>query len=135
MEDVSRKPPPATCATTLLLATVHDPDGRMLAALDERGPMLERYGGVLVTVTEATDNRLIRRLAEVGATIVPGGFDPVGSAMRALLRAALATEHSSYLYCDFDRWLHWCGTFPRELVEVPARIALEVPDAWYVCLG
>ena len=122
-------------ATTVLLATVHDPDGRMLAALDERGSMLERYGAAFVTVTDATDARLLRRLEEVGATIVPGGSEPVGSAMRALLRVALATERSSYLYCDFDRWLHWRGTFPEELAEIPARIAREIPDAWYVCIG
>lgn len=125
----------AADASTVLLATVHDPNGRMLVALDERGQMLERYGDILVTVTDATDNRIRRRLEEVGATIVPGGNEPVGSAMRALLRAAVATECSSYLYCDFDRWLHWCGTFPRELDEVSARIARKFPDAWYVCVG
>ena len=74
-----------------------------------------------VTVTDATDSRLSRSLEALGATIVPGGCEPVGSAMRALLRAALATERSSYLYCDFDRWLHWCGTYPQELAEIPAR--------------
>ncbi len=125
----------AANSTTLLLATVHDPHGRMLAALDERGPMLEQYGEVLVTATDATDNRLLRRLDEFGAIIVPSGLEPVGGSMRALLRAAVATERSSYLYCDFDRWLHWSGTFPRELEGVPARITLEFPNAWYVCIG
>lgn len=125
----------AANATTVLLATVHDPDGRMLAALDERGSMLERYGDVFVTATDATDGRLLRGLEEVGATIVPGGSEPVGSAMRALLRAAVATERSSFLYCDFDRWLHWCGAFPHELDELPGRIAIEIQDAWYVCIG
>jgi hypothetical protein len=122
-------------STTALLATVHDPDGRMLAALDERGAKLEQYGGVFVTVTEATDARLRRRLEAFGATIVPGGDLRVGGAMRALLRAAMATELSSYFSCDFDRWLHWCGTFPRELDGVPARIAREFSGAWYVCIG
>ena len=125
----------AANSSTVLLATVHDPDGRMLAALDERGQMLERYGEVLVTVTDATDNRLFRRLEEFGATIVPTRLEPVGNSLRALLRAALTTERSSYLYCDFDRWLHWSGTFPQELVGVPARIALEFPNAWYMCIG
>lgn len=122
-------------ATTALVATVHDPEGRMLAALEERGALLGRYGDVLVTVTDATDARLVRRLEAFGVTVVPGGEGEVGDAMRALLRAALETGSSSYLYCDFDRWLHWCGTFPQELEEVPGRVGREFPDAWYVCIG
>lgn len=87
---------------TLLAATLHDPDGHLLAALEERGDRLAWYGGVAVAVTAETDRRLPDRLRRRGATIVAGS-DGIGEARRAALRAAAGLGGGDVLYCDFDR--------------------------------
>ena len=125
----------AGMAQTTLLATVHDPSGRMVAALDERGARLRGYARVHVTVTSGTDERVRGRLVAWGASIVSGAPDGVGGSMRALLRAASAERAPSSFYCDFDRWLHWAGAFPQELDAFPDTVAARFPDAWYVCVG
>lgn len=118
---------------TLLAATIHDPDGRLRRALEERGGHLAQYAGVAVAVTPETDGRLADRLRERGATVVAGS-EAIGTSRRAALRAA-AVIGGDVLYCDFDRWLHWAGRFPDELAAVPGRLERRRPRPWYACLG
>ena len=49
-----------------LLSTLHDPQGRLLPALQERGEHLAWYGAVYVTVTDATHPALREALAGGG---------------------------------------------------------------------
>jgi hypothetical protein len=57
-------------------------------------------------------------------------------------RAALAAAwpHAPFCFsCDFDRWLHWVGSWPEELHDLPARIARMGSTArtrpWAIVLG
>ncbi|HEX2326459.1 MAG TPA: hypothetical protein VHQ00_13755, partial [Chloroflexota bacterium] len=50
-----------------LLSTLHDPQGRLLPALQERGEHLAWYAAVYVTVTDATHPALREALAGQGA--------------------------------------------------------------------
>ncbi len=119
---------------TALTATLHDPDGRLRPALEERGERLEGYAAVYVAATAATDRRLGEMLRERGAMVIAGD-ERIGVARRAALGAAVDRGHAGYLACDFDRWLHWAGCFPEELAGVPSRLAKRRPAPWYACLG
>src|SRR5688500_8191716 len=101
------------------VSTPPDPAARLLAALDDRGDCLRRYAAAYVAATTATDRRLLGALRARGATIVPQPPGVPGVAQRAALAAAVAAGHSSFLSCDFDRWLHWVGRFPEELAALP----------------
>ena len=138
-----------------LLSTLHDPQGRLLPALQERGEHLAWYGAVYVTVTDATHPTLREALAGWGAgggavaergaqrggqragqgvRVIGGPNAQVGAARRLALRTAFQAGEATFLYCDFDRWLHWVGRFPEELRGLrPSSPA--PPRPWYACLG
>jgi hypothetical protein len=59
----------------------------------------------------------------------------IGQSRREALGLARADGYESFLYCDFDRWLHWAESYPEELSTLPAEIHRRQPEAWYVCLG
>lgn len=120
--------------TIALTGTLHDPNGVQLPALRQRGALLRQYGGVYLAVSPATDARVPALLAEHGVQVVPGGAE-IGTARRAALRAAVADGYDAYLAIDFDRWLHWAGTYPEELAGLPSRIDRQLPRRWYACLG
>jgi hypothetical protein len=125
---------PTESVPAALAATLHDPDGRLLAGLEERATQLARYEGVYVAATDATDPRVPALLADRAAVVIPGD-ERIGVARRAALRAAFDASDASILYSDFDRWLHWAGRFPDELAAIPARLARRRPAPWYACLG
>ena len=114
--------------------TVHDPDGRFLHVLAASRKRLAGYDGVYFRCTSVTDAGLVRELERIGEVAIdaPGA---VGHSRREALRSAWSDGASSFLYCDFDRWLHWASRSPRELDELPRTIAHRTPAAWYVCLG
>jgi hypothetical protein len=135
-----------------LLSTLHDPQGRLLPALQERGEHLAWYAAVYVTVTDATHPALREALAGQGAGggavaerggqragqrvhVIGGPNAQVGAARRLALRTAFQAGEATFLYCDFDRWLHWVGRFPEELRDLPAALAGRRPRPWYACLG
>ena len=97
---------------------------------------LHRYPLVTVAATPATDPRVTDRLASLGVRVVPGG--PTGVGRRAALAAAWPHAPSCFS-CDFDRWLHWVGSWPEELHDLPARIARMGSTArtrpWAIVLG
>jgi hypothetical protein len=118
------------------VATLHDPRGVALSFLDLEATTtaLASYPLVIIATTPATDARVITRLQQLGAHIVPGG--QAGEGRRAALTAA--GEQPACFSCDFDRWLHWARFWPDELAALPARVArLGGKGAlpWYVCLG
>jgi hypothetical protein len=118
-----------------LLSTLHDPQGRLLPALEARGGHLAWYGAVYVTVTDPTHPALREALHGQGVHVIGGPNAQVGAARRLALRTAFQAGEASFLYCDFDRWLHWVGRFPAELRDLPAALAGRRPRPWYACLG
>ena len=121
---------------TALAATLHDPEGRLLAALREQEDRLGAYRRVAVAATATTDRGVIGLLRGHGAEVVAGD-ERIGAARRAAVRAARGDGGSGdgVLYCDFDRWLFWAGGWPEELAGVPGRLARQRPAPWYACLG
>jgi hypothetical protein len=67
--------------------------------------------------------------------VIGGPNAQVGAARRLALRTAFQAGEATFLYCDFDRWLHWVGRFPEELRGLPAALAGHRPRPWYACLG
>jgi hypothetical protein len=88
-----------------------------------------------VTVTDATDRAVASALRGLGVRVVGGANRQVGAARRRALRTAFEAGHATFLYCDFDRWLHWLGSFPEELAALPGRLLRRRPHPWYACLG
>ncbi len=126
-------PPPAL--PPALVSTLHDPQGRLGAALAARGAALRSYAGVYVTATDATSRDVVAALQDRGVQVIGGANDRVGAARRLALRTAFDAGHGAFLYCDFDRWLHWMGRFPDELLALPGRLAGRHRGPWYACLG
>ncbi len=122
-----------------LLSTLHDPQGRLHPALEARGAALApdagRYEAVYVTVTDATHPAVTVALEARGVGVTGGKNDRVGTARRLALRTAYEAGHETFLYCDFDRWLHWEGRFPGELAPLPGRLPAGARAPWYFCLG
>lgn len=118
-----------------LISTVHDPNGNLLDPLRARSSALAWYMAVFVVATETTDRRLVDALRAYGATVEIQPIGAPGTGRRRSLELARAHGHSAYLYCDFDRWLHWVGRFPDELRSLPGLVRRSAPDAWYVCIG
>lgn len=125
-----------TRVPTIAVLLVHDPDGRYIRALEERRVGFSSYEAVFAAVTETTHPALRDALRRAGATICTTRPTEVGVSQRRVLD--LVGRHartSGVLSCDFDRWLHWRGSFPDELESLPDRIATIRPAPWYVCVG
>ncbi|MBA2520636.1 MAG: hypothetical protein H0V24_13290, partial [Chloroflexia bacterium] len=120
--------------TIALTGTVHDPEGLQFPILERHAALFRLYAGVYLAVSPETDPRLSTVLTAHGVVLVTGGTE-VGAARRAALRSAVAAGHGAFLAIDFDRWLHWAGTYPDELAAIPGRVARQRPRRWYVCLG
>jgi hypothetical protein len=118
-----------------LVSTLHDPQGRLATALAARGGALSSYAGVYVTATDATSREVVGALAGLGVRVIGGVNDRVGAARCLALRTAFDAGHGAFLYCDFDRWLHWMGRFPDELAALPGRLLARRRRPWYACLG
>jgi hypothetical protein len=123
------------CGIDCLLSTVHDPHGHLLPAIQRWSPALEAYGAVYVTVTTATDEGVLRELRGRGVEVETAATGLIGESRRRALHAGYAAKHTRFLYCDFDRWLHWICHFTDELKNLPHCIARCDPSPWYVCLG
>lgn len=124
----------------MLVVLVHDPDGRYTSALEARKGGLAGYEALFAAVTETTHPALAGALGRAGFTVCTCRPADVGASQRAVLGlVARYLDHhpgpTAALCCDFDRWLHWRGTFPDELEGVPRRIAALRPRPWYVCVG
>jgi len=136
-----RQPPANEAGVPALVSTLHDPEARLLAALSARAPLLAHYAHISIRATSETDTRLLQALRAHGAAVTtgpapePGAGARIGEARREALRAAFVANHQSFFYCDFDRWLHWAGSYAEELLALPTRIAARRPRPWYVILG
>ena len=109
---------------TALATTLHDPDALLAGPFEEAAPKLaEMFGGVAVSLTEATHPRMERVLADiVGARITrhPTGEALIGKGRRAAVALALELGTPQVLYADPDHALHWLRGQPDELRAVLA---------------
>lgn len=120
---------------TVLAATHHDPEGRLIAQTARVMPSLEgMFDGIAVFLTPQSSAEAEASLAGAvtrrGDQTLPTGHLHLGLWRRAAL--ALATEQfpqaERYLFCDLDRALHWAERFPQEL-----QSAIEAAQS-YDCL-
>jgi hypothetical protein len=118
-----------------LVSTVHDPGGKLMSALAARRSALAWYDAVYVSVTDQTDPSLCDVLRAAGVTVEARPAGQAGVGRTHCLAMGVARGHDAYLYCDFDRWLHWVARFPEELSGLPSRIARRRPRPWYVAIG
>jgi hypothetical protein len=111
-------------ALIILAATHHDPDGQMIAQAARVLPALrKRFAALRLFLTPQSAAAAADQLRAGGADVQVGGSDlPLGHLhlgrwRRAALAAALAGSPAAghYLFCDFDRALHWAESFPAEL--------------------
>ncbi len=119
----------------VLVTTVHDPDQRLLPGLMAQRGRLSACEASYAFVTEPTDPQVIDTLHEAGVRIEVGPGGSAGAGQRRALDAAVRDEHHNLFVCDFDRWLHWAASYPRELADLPDRVDREHANAWYICLG
>jgi hypothetical protein len=118
-----------------LVSTLHDPMGLYLQAIRERGHMLAWYPGVYVSATDSTDPRVIEALRTLGAVVRLRPERDPGAARLESLKLGMVDGHRRYLYCDFDRWLHWMGYDPIEARAAPVYAANRPGRPWFVCIG
>jgi hypothetical protein len=114
----------------VLASTQHDPEGRLYEQARRTLPALTRiFSGMAFQVTQATQERSLALLADVGALVQR---EPVarqdeslfglGRARRRALELALRFDTPNILFGDFDRIMHWVECYPDELAQVVARI-------------
>ena len=100
-------------------ATLHDPDGRMVAPAHAAGGALQRlYRSTHVIATPQTDVRLIALLRAAGAAVSTGADSRIGVGRRQAILDAVQAGAGTVHYCDFDRLLHWLRVAPAELHAV-----------------
>lgn len=118
-----------------LIMTVHDPGRRLLRSLEEHGGALAAYAGVYAFATFNTDARVIEAMRVAGVQVELGPSGVAGAGQRQVLATAVEGGHEEMFCCDFDRWLHWAGSYPMELAGLADRMSRDHADAWYICLG
>jgi hypothetical protein len=118
---------------TALAATIHDPTGRMLAAIPALVPRLRAtFAGMAFNVTDDTHPEVVRLARELGPLIThPTNVATIGRARRDVLGLALTLGQPQLLYSDFDHMLRWIDGDPGELKTLLAAD----PDADCLIIG
>ncbi len=118
-----------TSSEVTLVATVHQPDERLVGLAAAQLPELAgRYAVMVAYCSGSTHPTILGLLHAHGALVrVDGkptsGIDGIGHVRRRALRAGLETGTPYLQMCDFDRALHWSAHYPRELDAVLDEIA------------
>jgi hypothetical protein len=112
-----------------LVATHHDPDGRLHDQLARVLPALMRmFSGVAIQATYASPRRSVELLESAGVTVrheTEAQFNSLaklGAARRTAVELGLRLDAPTLLFCDSDRVLHWAEHYPEELAEVVAQL-------------
>lgn len=107
-----------------LVATYHDPDGRLYDHISRSLPFLQQaFAGVAVRATDAADARAVELLRTNGVHVRIGDTGEsvagakIGRARREALALALDSGAEAALYSDFDRALHWAEFYPDEMLH------------------
>lgn len=112
-----------------LVATVHQPDERLLSLAEAQLPELTaRYSGVTAFCSRSTHRSILDLLRQHGVTVYVddkalAGIEGIGHVRRKALRAGLEAGTTHLQMCDFDRALHWVAHYPQELETVIAETA------------
>ena len=117
-----------TRSSVTLIATVHQPDERLLDLAEAQVPELaSRYAALTAFCSGSTHATILALLKRHGAAVhvddkASVGIDQIGHIRRKALRAGLETGTDHLQMCDFDRALHWVAHYPQELETVLAEI-------------
>jgi hypothetical protein len=106
-----------------LISLLHDPCGRQLLATRKHiGTLKHLYPQIAVVATTETRTDVIEELRrqEVLFRVTKG--NEIGQKRREALALGLQTSALHLHYCDFDRVLHWVGTYPKELENILQEI-------------
>ena len=118
-----------TGSSVTLLATVHQPDERLLSLAEAQVPeLVARYSEVTAFCSGSTHATILGLLRHHGVSVhvdnkASAGLDGIGHVRRKALRAGLEAGTTHLQMCDFDRALHWVAHYPWELEAVIAEIA------------
>ena len=117
-----------------LIATLHDPAGRMVPFLSSSLPLItELYHSARIIGTPASAAETLTGLEEAGLHVDRDGTAQIGANRRRLLARALGEGDTAFFhYCDFDRLLYWATHHPGELRRVVTEV---IPRADYTALG
>jgi hypothetical protein len=124
-------------AGVTLVATVHQPDERLLSLAQAQLPELAtRYSALTAFCSGSTHPTILDLLRRHGVSVhvddrESAGLDQIGHVRRKALRAGLETGTSHLQMCDFDRALHWVAHYPQEL----GTILAEIPQYDLLVLG
>lgn len=127
----------ASRSSVALAATVHQPTDRLVPLCQVHVPALvASYAAVSAYCSAQTHPTIISILEQHGVRVTrgsgpPSGIDGIGMVRRETIRAGLQTGLPYLQMGDFDRILHWMGSFPRELELVIA----ELPRYDFLVLG
>ena len=116
-------------SSVTLVATVHQPDKRLLSLAGTQLPELAtRYEALVAFCSGSTHPAILDLLRRHGVSVhvddrASAGLDQIGHVRRKALRAGLEADTDHLQMCDFDRALHWVVHYPRELETVLAEIA------------
>ena len=111
-----------------LIATVHQPDERLLSLAEAQLPALAaRYAALVALCSGSTHASILELLRRHGMVVhvddkASVGIDQIGHIRRRALRAGLETGTDNLQMCDFDRALHWVAHYPQELENVLSEI-------------
>ncbi len=106
---------------TLLLVTIHDPEGRLLGIKNIesilKGALLN-YESSIASITENTHPKM-KEIARRHFKCMPQNVGTQGHHMMNLMKTAAG---KNFHYCDFDRLIHWQRRYPEELRDVAKKL-------------
>lgn len=100
-------------------ATIHDPDGRLLPAIQENTAQLTSlFPCWAIAATSRTSLEVREMLINSGGRLIQTAENEIGASRRMSVKLALEGNCDHLLYCDFDRMLHWISVYPDELADL-----------------
>jgi hypothetical protein len=120
---------------TALAATIHDPDGKLVAAIAKDAAALKALFDIFaINVTVATAPAVIEALdAHLGAHVITHktGECPIAKARRDAVHLALKYGGETILHSDFDHMIRWVEDKPDEL----RAILTGQPEVEFLVVG
>jgi len=119
---------------TVLISTLHDPQGQMAPFLKKSVPLLTQlYQYLVVIATPETASTTVTGLRAGGIRVDLDGNQHIGENRRRVLSRGLAATEATYVhYCDLDRLLYWVLHYSDELVQVVKQV---IPVVDYTAIG
>lgn len=115
-------------APCVLVAPLNDTDGSLLELAAPLWPLLRAlYREIILEASPQTPASVMEALTRAGARVFqefqgPNGDEHLGLVRLRALQRALDQGFTNFHLCDWDRLLHWAGTYPDELREALAYI-------------